>query len=143
MLPSQGVGLPGNGKGQSDKEGSQKLHMFPVQDDGTTWELYRRDLYRGRMKDLVGSTVIDYGYGATNEDGDGTGYLRLGVLRVEEYLARPCVHGCGSLKESNTLVGNESNTLVGNESNTLVGARIGEVLVAQSEKIPFPNAVEP
>ena len=33
MLPSQGVGLPGNGKGQSDKEGSQKLHMFPVQDD--------------------------------------------------------------------------------------------------------------
>lgn len=57
--------------------------LWVERDDGTLWEFYRRDLYRGSLSALQGSHVDVYAYGGIQSGGGGWGTLRFAAFDVQ------------------------------------------------------------
>lgn len=57
--------------------------LWPIRADGTTWEGYRRDLYRGDMDDLSSGNVDIYGVGFSDSNQAGLGVLRFAAFKVQ------------------------------------------------------------
>lgn len=56
--------------------------LWLAKDDGTVWEQQRRDLFRGSVPNLEGGNADVYGYGDSDDQGNGFGVLRFSAFEV-------------------------------------------------------------